>query len=349
GGGGRYRILTCPPSAPRVLLRTPSASAGRLCRVTKLDLLLGQPHLDVRARSLSTLVPLTAASKRMPDVSQDHKRAADDDSGSGYMADKVSQRTLTIILATTIPSIVLIIFASVLYYRVRRQKSRLFNRGITPIDDEEIESWKFGGTDEKAHIPQSHSQAKHRSSHPIHRPTNSVASIQKPASIIVYQNPCQYNSCTSEDVPSSPPHGKQSVDIPQPVLARAPNARPGLTDETVQGEDAFISQVKRQPSRLAKHNPSSPRHNRSKSTRATMTGTTGGRDLWYGQQSEYQTPPRRSADTFLPTSPTHRSGSNGVYSSRSTPLRTSFEEDLLLGGLSPRPVIHHSEIGRAIG
>ncbi|KND90151.1 hypothetical protein TOPH_05130 [Tolypocladium ophioglossoides CBS 100239] len=289
----------------------------------------------------------------MPDVSQDHKRTADE-RRSDNMADRVSNHTVTVILATTIPSIVLIILASVLYYRVRRRKSRLFNRGITPIDDEEIESWKFGRADEKAPISQSHSRAtqrnNQRNSHPIHRPTNSAASIQKPASVIVYQNPSQYYSRMSEDVPASPPHGKQSVDIPQtPVLARAPNARPGLTDEAVQGDDAFISQVKRHPSRLAKHDPASPRHNRSKSTRATMTGTTGGRDLWYGQQSEYQTAPRRSADTFLPTSPTHRSGSNGVYSSRSTPPRTSYEEDLLLGGLSPRPVIHQSEIGRAIG
>lgn len=287
----------------------------------------------------------------MPDVSQDHKSTAGD-RRSGDMTDqKVSDRTATIILATTIPSIVLIVLASVLYYRVRRRKSRLFNRGITPIGDEEIESWKFGRTDEKAPVPEPHSRAKQRGSHRnSHRPGNSVTSIQKPPSVIVYQNPSQYNPRMSEDVPASPPHSKQSIDIPQtPVFARAPNARPGLTDEAVQGEDAFILQVKRYPSRLAKHNSSSPRHNRSKSTRATMAGTTGGRDLWYGQHSEYQTPPRRSADTFLPTSPAHRSGSNGVYSSRSTPPRTSFDEDLLLGGLSPRPALHQSEIGRAIG
>ncbi|PNY24340.1 Uncharacterized protein TCAP_05721 [Tolypocladium capitatum] len=298
--------------------------------------------------------PLAASPERMddlatkPDIPQDHKTTADDHR-SGDMTDRVSNNIVTIVLATTIPSVVLIILASVLYYRVRRRRSRLFNRGITPIDDEEIASWKSGRADEKAPIPQPHSRAKQCSSHPNHRPANSVASIQKPASVIVYQNPFQYNSRTSEDIPASTAHGKQSADMPRtPVLARAPNARPGLTDKVVQGEDAFISLVKRHPSRLAKHGPPSPRHHRSKSTRATMTGTTG-RNLWYGQQFEYHSPPRRSADTFLPTSPTHRSGSNGVYSSQSTPPRTSFDDDLLLGGLSPRPVIHQSEIGRAIG
>ena len=290
----------------------------------------------------------------MSDVSQDQKNTAGDRRSNGMTDQKVSNRAATIILSTTIPSIVLIILASVLYYRVRRRNSRLFNRGITPIGDEEIESWKFGRVDEKTSLSESHSRENHRnsyrSSHPVHRPGNSVTSIQKPPSVIVYQNPSQYNSRTSEDIPSSPPHGKQSVDIPQtPVLARAPNARPGLTDEAIQGEDAFISQVKRYPSRLAKYNPSTPRHHRSKSTRATMAGTTGGHDLWYGRHSEYQTPLRRSADTFLRTSSMRRLGSNDPYSSRSTPPRMSFEEDSLLGGLSPRPVLHQSEIGRAIG
>ncbi|PWI64777.1 hypothetical protein PCL_08572 [Purpureocillium lilacinum] len=277
---------------------------------------------------------------------------------------QVSRRTLTIILATTIPSVLLIVaIATVLCCRARARRARLFDRGITPIGDEEIESWKRNrmprsnaGQEEKVHTPatppQRHdSKYKGQAGSPNHRTTASASSVQKPAAVIVYQT-----ARTSEDVPvsSSPPNGKRSFDVaPAAVLARAPNSRPGLTDETVQGEDAFVvTQIKRNPSRLAKapppvSGPSPPRHGRSKSTRATMTGTTGAQDLWYGQQPECPRPPRRSADVPFPSSP---SRSQAVtYSSRSTPQRTSFDDEHHLGGLSPRPLIHQSEIGRAIG
>ncbi|KAL3961871.1 hypothetical protein ACCO45_003394 [Purpureocillium lilacinum] len=252
---------------------------------------------------------------------------------------QVSRRTLTIILATTIPSVLLIVaIATVLCCRARARRARLFDRGITPIGDEEIESWKRNrmprsnaGQEEKVHTPatppQRHdSKYKGQAGSPNHRTTAFVVS----------------------------PNGKRSFDVaPAAVLARAPNSRPGLTDETVQGEDAFVvTQIKRNPSRLAKapppvSGPSPPRHGRSKSTRATMTGTTGAQDLWYGQQPECPRPPRRSADVPFPSSP---SRSQAVtYSSRSTPQRTSFDDEHHLGGLSPRPLIHQSEIGRAIG
>ncbi|KAJ6445722.1 GMP synthase [Purpureocillium lavendulum] len=290
----------------------------------------------------------------------------DTDADSG-----VSRRTLTIILATAIPSVVLIVaIVTVLCCRRRARKARLFDRGITPIGDEEIESWKRSrmarghhGQEEKVQAPTTPPQrhdSKYRSQagNQGHRATTSASSVQKPAAVIVYQT-----ARVSEDVPiSSPPNAKRSFDVgPTPVLARAPNSRPGLTDETVQGEDAFVvTQIKRNPSRLAKAPPPSagsspPRHHgRSKSTRATMTGTTGGQDLWYGQPPECPLPPRRSADMPFPPSPSYRGGGQaGTYSSRSTPQRTSFDDDdgeqHYLGGLSPRPLIHQSEIGRAIG
>ncbi|UNI15040.1 hypothetical protein JDV02_001612 [Purpureocillium takamizusanense] len=287
----------------------------------------------------------------------------DGDNGRGP---QVSRRTLTIILATTIPSVVLIVaIATVLCCKARARRARLFDRGITPIGDEEIESWKrnrmaraSAAQQEKVHAPVTPPQrhdSKYKGqagSHNNHRATASAGSVQKPAAVIIYQTPR-----SSEDVPasSSPPCGKRSFDVaPAAVLARAPNSRPGLTDETVQGEDAFVvTQIKRHPSRLAKAPPAlsgplSPRHGRSKSTRATMTGTTGAQDLWYAQQPELPQPPRRSADMPFPPSPSYRSQAV-TYSSRSTPQRSSFDDEHHLGGLSPRPLIHQSEIGRAIG
>ncbi|KAK2603842.1 hypothetical protein QQS21_003966 [Conoideocrella luteorostrata] len=272
------------------------------------------------------------------------------------MEREVSSRNLIIILATTIPSVVLIALAAVLCYRARRRRARLFNRGITPIDDEEIQSWKFGRR--ASEKPSENETMQNLQPSPEnyrgHRTSVSIGSIQKPASVIIYQNPSHYNTRLSEERPAIPlMPSKDSMEMPPvPVLARAPNSRPGLTDDTVQGEDAFITQPRRNTSRLAKA-PPSPRHARSKSTRATMTP----HDPWYGQSVDHQLSPRRSADTFLPTTTatttttrhtTHYS-TGGNHSSRSTPPRGSVDEDILLGGLSPRPLIHQSEIGRAIG
>lgn len=276
------------------------------------------------------------------------------------MADNISNQSLTIILATTIPSVILIAVAvAFCCYRARRRRARLFNRGITPIDDEEIASWKV---DRRASEKRSISNlprdnyTRRPETYRAHRPSNSGGSIQKPPSVIIYQSHSQYNARLSEDnsmMPSTPRN--HSMEQPQtPVLARAPNSRPGLTDDAVQGDDAFVSLPKRQPSRLAKTAPTTPlmlapsvsaaKHGRSKSTRATMSP----RDPWYGQSIEYELP-RRSADTCHPILTAFHQASDSTHTTRSTPARESFGDEIFLGGLSPRPLVHKSEIGRAIG
>lgn len=262
------------------------------------------------------------------------------------MAGRVSTRALIIILTTIIPSALLIALAAALCCRARRRRARLFKRGITPIDDEEIQSWKVDrrASEKPSENETTHDQQSRTGSYQGHRPSASLGSIPKPAGVIIYHNSLHHSSRLSEDRPMMPPTPSQdSMDLPPvPVLARAPNSRPGLTDETVQGEDAFISQPKRHTARLAK-SPPSPLHARSKSTRATISP----RDSWYGQSVDHHLPPRRSADTFFPTT---QLADRDVYSSHSTPPRRgSTDEDILLSGLSPRPLIHKSEIGRAIG
>lgn len=254
-----------------------------------------------------------------------------------------SNKTLTIVLSTTLPSVFLISVAAYICYRMQKRKTRrIFKRGITPIEDEEIESWKVDRNEEKPPIPEPAPES--RPSTQNHQPKDSVGSIQKPPSVIVYQN--QGIPRSSEDnAPRCLHHHKgSSVDMPQtPVLARAPNARPGLTDDTVRGDDAFIPQLKRQPSRLNKSQPASPRHNRTRSARSSMS-----REQWHGQnQDGHQISPRRSAESF-PRTPTHGSKHKRVYSS-SNPPRMSLDDELSPGGLSPRPHIRQSEIGRAIG
>lgn len=161
---------------------------------------------------------------------------------------------------------------------------------------------------------------------------------------------------------------KLSLDLPQtPVLARAPNSRPGLTDEAVEGDEAFISNHRRQTSRLSK------KHSRSRSSMSYQwAGTPPSQRSSECLPRTSQTWERRTDwSAITPTSapaPVHTYGRScqergwekkhsRIYSDSSIPPQSSFDEDLL-GGLSPRPLLRgnmdmpttpESEIGRAIG
>ncbi|KFA64380.1 hypothetical protein S40285_01003 [Stachybotrys chlorohalonatus IBT 40285] len=260
------------------------------------------------------------------------------------MSQQNNDNTLTIVLATTIPVLFICIVLISTYFLYTRRRGSFFRRGVTPIADEEIESWKLNrtGTEKETLSHECHGRA----------PSSSVSSVQKPASVIVYQY-SPHRTHVSDDFksPTSMHSHKRSMEGPQsPVLARAPNSRPGLTDETVQGDDAFISPVKRYPSRLAKSSPGSPRHVRTESNLYAAN-----RDYWYGSDTELQRSPRRSADTYTRKPVMYQSSHRRVFStSYSTtsgppPALYSSDDDVLLGGLSPPPVLRKSEIGRAIG
>lgn len=255
------------------------------------------------------------------------------------MTDALSGRQLTIILATVLPGVTIIILCVLFCCNSRRRKARLFRRGITPIDDDEIESWKVDHQYEERTT-----MCERKASH---HTTRSTVSIQKPPSVIIYQNHSRGRRMSEDPSPCPSPSYKGSFEIPStPVLARAPNSKPGLTDDTVQGDDAFIPQSKRQPSRLSKHPPVSWRHGRARSTRSLSRGSA--HEQWFGDDQD-TTPPRRSTETFKRSRSLHQARYNGVYSSAAKPPRASFDDDMFLGGLSPRPPVHKSEIGRAIG
>ncbi|RFU73747.1 hypothetical protein TARUN_8501 [Trichoderma arundinaceum] len=275
------------------------------------------------------------------------RRETDNGKTDSMASSSSSHETVTIVLATTIPSVFLIILAAVIYHRVRRRRARFRNRGITPIDDEEIESWKIDRTnsiDAEEKLPDSPKSAitePKRILHSHHAST-SIGSV-KSSSVIVYQNR------VSEDQPPwSPVHGKRSVDIPPtPVLARAPNSRPGLTDETVRGDQAYVN-VKRTPSsRLTKNN--SPRHARTRSTRSTRSsfGSSAKREQWYSQTPEHNSP-RPSADIYSKSAPSSRRATISSPANH-IPRQGSRDDEVPLTGLSPRPVVLRSDIGRAIG
>ncbi|PHH63802.1 hypothetical protein CDD81_5459 [Ophiocordyceps australis] len=255
--------------------------------------------------------------------------------------EELPRETVIIVLATAVPAAVLglLVVAWLCCWRVRRRRlRRLFSRGISPIDDEEIESWKTARSirGDKDLLPGRWPRPMDQRQ--IQRPMSSSAmSINKAASIVVYQN--------AHDVPLSPAIAKRSVDLPPAsMLARAPNARPGLTDETVMGEAAFISAARPPPCRLAKPPPAHASNMTSKHMRATRASLAPSvcpmvsRQAWHWHQSHSlghdPRPPRRSADHAL-----------GIRRQRgySTPTRTSFDDDFLL------PCVRPSDIGRAIG
>jgi hypothetical protein len=267
---------------------------------------------------------------------------------------------LTIILSSVIPGVFVISLVVLLWVWFRRRQVRWLRRGITPIADEEIDSWRTEKHEEHDRDPGTEPESQ-PSPRRHHRQNSSLASVQKPGSVIVYQH--THNSSISSPAlnqgrPSAEYYSSKqnSMDLPMsPVLARAPNARPGLTDEMIQGDDAYIPQLKRQPSKLAKSQPGSAgsgiigssrrqqsQHRSARSSISINSSGNGNRDRWYGQQvGDGLT--RKSAD--LPG----QRGHERVYSSSANPPRLSLDEATSPGGLSPRPLLHKSEIGRAIG
>ena len=258
----------------------------------------------------------------------------------------ISWRDLTIILGTALPGWTIILLGTIFCCHFHRRKARFLRRGITPIDDEEIESWK-GDRDVDRDVearPPMHER------NPSYHTTRSTTSIQKPPSVIVYQNP-QENRMSEDQAPCPSPSYKRSLDLPStPVLARAPNSRPGLTDESIQGDDAFLPQPKRPRSRLSKHPPVSLQQNYPRCTRSLSRGAAHAQ--WYGFDMESDASPWHSTETF----PRSRSlcslcqaRRNSAYSCPAKAPRSSFDDEMYVGGLSPRPQVHKSEIGRAIG
>jgi hypothetical protein len=245
-------------------------------------------------------------------------------------------RTLIIALSTTIPGVIIVTVLILAVYQCRKRKFRFLNRGITPIDDEEIESWRTEKIEEKmAHSVKADSPRRHQ-------PSMSASSIQKPPSIMVYGRDTHFTARPSID--RSPGLGRQSVDVPAPVIAVAPNARLGLTDDMIQGDDAFVPRVKRQPSRLAKAQPPSPptkhQHNRSTNSHSSMHAA------WYGYQEDnyYAATPVRNSSERRPQTPPR-----GGCRAHDRTFSNTNEDEMYHGGLSPRPLLHQSDIGRAIG
>ncbi|KAB5580651.1 hypothetical protein GE09DRAFT_1213091 [Coniochaeta sp. 2T2.1] len=291
-----------------------------------------------------------------------------------------SNRTLTITLSSVLSVVgaLLIVGALMICLKYRKRRIPFFARGISPIDDDEIATWKTS-RDEKAALATSGAAAgtrapgagnyttrnsvRYSTRKPGHAKQNSTTSIRKPPSVIVYQGrhsqqlPRPSGEGSPRSIYNSPgSNGRQSFDkdLPQtPIQAVAPNARAGLTDETVPGDDPFLPSPKRHPSRLSKVPPNitpprgSHQHTRTRSSRSSMRSFGG--DYGYYTGSEMELSPRTSNDYYHNMQYGHHSR---TYSSSQAPPRLSFGEDGVIGGLSPRPLFRDTNtdmIGRAIG
>lgn len=300
--------------------------------------------------------------------------ASEDQSGLG------SNRTLIITLSTvlSVVGVLLVVGAMLLCCRYKRRRLPFFNRGISPIDDDEIETWKVNKPAEKEAAVaaaagvyrQDRYTTSGRRSHA--KQPSSGSTIKSPPSVIVYQRQSEElaspRSFTAAPTTRTSRYGARvslDKDLPgTPAQARAPNARAGLTDETVPGDPSFLPSPRRQTSRLSKPPPArgaSSHHHRTRSSRSSATSL---RSFMYaGSEMELQMPtsPRVSNDAYRGGGhhsqlQHHHSSSSGsgqqhsrVYSSSSVPPRLSFSDDTaLIGGLSPRPLFR-DDIGRAIG
>jgi len=311
-----------------------------------------------------------------------------------------SNRVLVITLSTVLSVVGLLLILGLIFVCRRRRKGRFpfLSRGASPIDDDEIATWKVPRS-EKGPLPDSGGAAafataeaggvagatitmvgaargRHSGSSgsgsrgvsgdsringgsPSHTKNASTSSIKKPPSVIVYSNaqglggyrhstdnssPRSYGSYDAG--PTTGLSGKTSFDkvLPQtPIQAKAPNARAGLTDESIPGDEPFVANSRRQPSRLSKLPPRA--HLRTRSSRSSFRSF----NEYAFSGSEQELPGRHSHD-YIPRS--HNSSNWNVYSSASVPPKLSFSDESFLGGnLSPRPLLEarEYEIGRAIG
>lgn len=267
-------------------------------------------------------------------------------------------RTTVIILSTVLPVFGCILIAGAVFtcFRCRRKQTQLFSRGISPIDDEEIATWKGNRQEKELENGAASAAVVDRNGHQKHE---SVESTRKPASVIIYST-SRHSEERSPRLQNY--YGKRSFDghklsfdkeIPStPILARAPNAREGLTDDTIPGDDPFVQNPRRQTSRLSKMPPTvqQPRqtHARTKSARSSFSLRSFG-DHIKGYDSDVELTPRTSQD-YQEGPSRHRHAR--VFSSSSVPPRVSHSNEWPgPSGLTPAPLVlvRMEDIGRAIG
>jgi hypothetical protein len=238
---------------------------------------------------------------------------------SSYITQSSHNRNLVIILSSVLGFLGLLLVAglAVLVFRYRRGQTPFGHRGASPIDDEEIASWRRSEQEKRLPSPLSEHRAAIREVPELPLAHHSGWTWATTAS-----------SGSIHTIPSPFP------DSPQ-YIATAPNARAGLTDETVPGEDPFITPPKRHNSRLSKLPPS---HSRNRSGRSSISAKS-----MLGAQSHHRTSSDLKARDRTPAWYDNYDDSvHGAYLKEiggidSPRMSKDMFDDLTSGGLSPRP------------
>lgn len=251
----------------------------------------------------------TSSSRSIPSTSM--ATSISPDSGN------TSHRNLVIILSAVLGfvGLLLITGAILLITRYLRNQSPFAHRGASPINDEEIASWRGTISEQKQPLPYSTQPS-------VTHDANTVGLAQTPGWI--------WPTSTSAVQPAMPKPASIVPDTPS-FLAKAPNARAGLTDETVPGAVPFIPPVKRQSSRLSK----APRgHARSKSRRSSLSA----KSMWSYKEPSMEMKPKETSPTWFDPEDDHNTGRElrDIDTSNDSP-GTSIFDGLSAGGLSPRP------------
>ncbi|KAJ8061014.1 hypothetical protein OCU04_010092 [Sclerotinia nivalis] len=179
----------------------------------------------------------------------------------------ISRNTLIIILASVLGTLGIILVSIAIYLFIRYRRNRSFTgRGVTPIDDSEIESWRRSGNERKVFMGEDLVFDKETGGRDYIQ-SNTIQMTHSPGWTWTASPTSSrtrstfYPSGISSYVPDSPT-----------FLAQAPNARIGLTDEVMPGAEPFIKPAERRRSRLSK----SGGHSRTKSRRSSVSG----RSMW---------------------------------------------------------------------
>ncbi|KAI1174918.1 hypothetical protein F4777DRAFT_354208 [Nemania sp. FL0916] len=292
-----------------------------------------------------------------------------------------SHETLVIVLSTVLGIFGLALIGFAFLWALRnRRRHRLFNRGLTPIGDDEIETWKVSRAEKEEEAGAGSRYTTSMPPHHQHASKDSTSSAK-----IQYQS--QKGGGAGSNRPSTDAalstrsymmgqqqHHSFSLDLPRApepaVFARAPNARTGLTDETVPGDAPFVavvgssSTVKRQPSRLHKKLPPSNTHspkNLSRASSRTRAARSNSHPEYYWNNSNSNGGSNGSSvnsSSFHEPGEGHGHNHNQhaharIYSSSSIPPQISADEKDVYVGLSAPPsrrgTMASEVIGQAIG
>ncbi|KAH8808225.1 hypothetical protein F5884DRAFT_752768 [Xylogone sp. PMI_703] len=248
-------------------------------------------------------------------------------------------RNLVIILSVVLGVFGIVLIISTIYFawKYRRDRRPFGRRGASPINDEEIATWR-GSSDRK--------EVGFRLSE------SEITPPRKTSTTLLFIDSDQAWNGT----PAPPPafgtfSSNNRINISSSIV-RAPNARAGLTDEAIPGEDPFITPAKRKSNRLSK----APGHGRSRSSRSSLST----KSIWNYQSERHYTTRDRMTSWYDPNddSPCNDAGYSRQLSSSPTDS-THDRATTPLGGLSPRPASHFrhaaqsslesaDDIGRAI-